>query len=198
MDRLTLEMKNTDGVLARFANQVGALGDGQARVAMSRAVNRAVDTTYTQVIRALVTQTSIKRAELLAQVGKSKSAQMGTGPIVGSIYATGSELPLSQFGPVQFSWGTRAKVWGKLQPEKGAFIFAGSWCNKGQPIAGGHVFVRTGKANPKSGRNNAIAELFGPSIPKEMVKDEVAETFLRVSREEVTKRLSHELSRLLA
>lgn len=205
MERLTLEMKDVDGLLGRFANQIGAVGEGQARIAMSRAINRAVDMSYTQVVRALVKQTSIPRALLVSQISKNKSAQLGTGPLVGSIYATGSELPLSKFRPVQFSWGVRAKVWGKVERFPHAFIFGGTFRNKAAPIAGNapeyHVFVRNGRTmqdrEGKKGRDNAFAELFGPSIPKEMVKDAAAETFLRVSREALIKRLSVELNHIL-
>jgi hypothetical protein len=49
-----------DQVLARYGNQLAALGEGQARTALSRALNHEGDKGRTQVKRALVTQTGIK------------------------------------------------------------------------------------------------------------------------------------------
>ena len=49
-----------DQVLARFGNALAALGEGQARIAMSRALNHEGDKGRTQVKRALVKQTWIK------------------------------------------------------------------------------------------------------------------------------------------
>ena len=49
-----------DQVLARYGNALAALGEGQARTAMSRALNHEGDRGRTQVKRALVRQTGIK------------------------------------------------------------------------------------------------------------------------------------------
>jgi hypothetical protein len=49
-----------DQVLARYGNQLTALGEGQARTAMSRALNHEGEKRRTQVKRSLVKQTGIK------------------------------------------------------------------------------------------------------------------------------------------
>jgi hypothetical protein len=46
-----------DQVLARYGNQLSALGEGQARTTLSRALNHEGDKGRTQVKRALVKQT---------------------------------------------------------------------------------------------------------------------------------------------
>lgn len=57
-----------DQVLARYGNQLAALGEGQARTAMSRALNHEGDKGRTQVKRALVKQTGIKYGAVVAAV----------------------------------------------------------------------------------------------------------------------------------
>jgi len=49
-----------DQVLARYGNALATLGEGQARTALSRALNHEGDKARTQVKRALVKQTGIK------------------------------------------------------------------------------------------------------------------------------------------
>ena len=49
-----------DQVLARYGNALAVLGEGQARTALSRALNHEGDKGRTQVKRALVKQTGIK------------------------------------------------------------------------------------------------------------------------------------------
>ena len=194
--RIGVQVQEMDGLLARFGNQIAALGEGKARVALARAVNRAGRTTATHVRRALVKQTGLKRSLVNAEVKSTGAAHKGAGPIEFVIYARGSEVPLREFGARQFKFGVRAKPWGTSQRFAGAFIFAGSW-KSGKSIAGGHVFHRTGGMSDKSGRRNAIEKMFGPSIPKEMVKGETERVFQEVSRREVEQRLRHELGRML-
>ena len=70
---------------------------------------------------------------------------------------TGRHLPLSFFGAKQFSYGVRAKIWGRAQTFRSAFVVK---------RYGGGVFKRTGKAR------FPIEQLWGPSVPKEMLRDE--------------------------
>jgi hypothetical protein len=199
-----IEMLQQGQVLKRFENQIAALGDTRARIAMSRAINRATRTTYTAVTRALQMQTSAPRAVIRREVGMTLSAQQGAGALQGVIWSHGKELPLSVFNPSQFSYGVRAKVWGRMQRFEHAFIFKGSW-RTGDPIAqgsgGAHVFIRNGRftGNKAKGenRNNGFAEMFGPSLPKEMVKDATLAAFHKVARQQLEARLQHELGRML-
>jgi hypothetical protein len=70
---------------------------------------------------------------------------------------TGRHLPLSFFGAKQFSYGVRAKIWGKAQSFRSAFVVK---------RYGGGVFKRTGKAR------FPIEQLWGPAVPVEMLRDE--------------------------
>lgn len=179
-----------DDVLHRFGNQIAAVGEGKATMALARAVNRVTKTVEGRVIRALVKQTSAPRAIVRAQIRTQLADPKGRGAIEGRVIATGRELSLSVFRPKQFSFGVRVKVWGKSQRYEHAFIYAGHW-RSGQAIAGSNVFKRTG-AEPKP-----IEKLYGPSIPREMVKDHVADVFQQTVADMLPRRVAHELGRLL-
>ena len=187
---IRVEVKSLDKVLDKFANQLAAVGAGKARVAMARAVNRAGDTTKTHVKRALVKQTSIKRATVDGAVKSRRAAQKGGGAVEYVIYASGSELPLIEFNPRQFSFGVRAKVWGRMQQFPSMFGAPGDNPNVISAL-GGHIFHRV------SSSRLPIEKTYGPSIPKEMVLDQTRETFETVSMRELEKRLRHELGRML-
>ena len=73
------------------------------------------------------------------------------------IVGTGRHLPLSIFGAKQFSYGVRARVWGRAQIYRSAFVV---------DRFGGNVFKRTSKAR------FPIEQLWGPAVPVEMLRDE--------------------------
>lgn len=187
---IQVRIEELDGVLDKFQNQLAAVGAGKARVAMARAVNYAGRKTAVQVKRALVKQTSIPRAIVNSAVKTKAAAHKGNSAIEFVIYARGSELPLRDFKPRQFAFGVRAKVWGRMQRFPSMFGAPG---DNPSVIAAlnGHIFHRTGASRLP------IEKAYGPSIPKEMVLAETKETFLRFSREELEKRLRHELGRML-
>jgi hypothetical protein len=103
------------------------------------------------------------------------------------IRARGDYLGLSHFNPRQFSYGVRAKPWGRSQRFGGAFVLGS---------ASNNVFVNTRTFSPKSGRYNAIKKLFGPSIPKELVKDEAKRAFEEGSPD-VLSEATRQLQRLI-
>ena len=59
------------------------------------------------------------------------------------------------------------------------------------PKLRGHVFIRT------SNKRLPIKKLYGPSIPKEMIKDQSAATFQAEAPAILDRRIEHELGRLL-
>lgn len=187
---IRVRIDEMDGVLRQFGNQLAALGAGEARKAMARAVNRAGRTTASRIKRTLARQTSIPRGIINATVKERAAAHKGGDAIEFVIYARGSELPLKIFSPRQFSFGVRAKVWGKMQRFPGMFGAPGDNPNVIAAL-GGNVFHRTGASRLP------IEKSYGPSIPKEMLIGDTADDFQRIAREETEKRLRHELSRLL-
>lgn len=85
---------------------------------------------------------------------------------------------MKDFAPTQLKKGVKAGPWAKRAVFKGTFIDVNG-------TAGGHVFKRNGKLNKKSGRKNAIEALWGPSVPREMVRGASEEAFHRVAEKEL-------------
>ena len=61
------------------------------------------------------------------------------------------------FSAKQFTYGVRSRIWGKSQGLRSAFVVK---------RFGGGVFKRTDKARAP------VEQLWGPSVPKEMLRDE--------------------------
>lgn len=171
-------IKDLDQTRIRYEAMVQQVGEGAAALAFSRALNHEGRKTFTAVKRELRKQTDIPPFMITASMAFRSSSQRNLRTIISG---SGKELPLRLFKPSQFSYGVRAKVWGKHQTYRSAFIVA---------KYGGNVFHRTSK------KRFPIQKMFGPSIPKEMVKDETLETFEQ-SGNAVMDRAMHELSRIL-
>lgn len=175
---MLLVIKDLDQTRVRFEAMIQRVGQGQAEVAFSRALNHEGRKGFTAVKRSLRKQTDIPPGMISAALKFQSSSRKNLRTI---IQGSGSELPLRFFNPKQFSYGVRAKVWGKHQTYRSNFIVTS---------LSGNVFHRT------SSKRLPIQRTFGPSIPKEMVKDASLETFEQ-SSSTVMERAMHELSRLL-
>lgn len=187
----------TDDVLARYGNMIGALGEGRAHKGLARAVNRVTKTVHSRTVREVAKQISLPAKRVREEIHTRQADPKGRTALEGVVYASGRPLPLSEFNPKQFSWGVRARVWGRMQRFPTTFIYAGHWKNRSAPIAGDNVFQNTQGFSERSQRNNALEKMFGPSIPEEMVRDKSREAFYRTVAEMLPARVSHELSRLL-
>ena len=163
-----------DDVRIRFEAACTRLGEGEARRAFSMALNKEGRKSLTQLRRSLAQQSSIPRGAINAAT-RFKSASRSTMSTVTS--GTGRHLPLSFFGTKQFSYGVRAKIWGRAQTFRSAFVVKRY----------GGVFKRTGKAR------FPIEQLWGPSVPKEMLRDEAYGAW-----QEQHPRILTESSRLIA
>jgi len=202
----SIHIRFADDELRKMENQIGALGEKKARVGLSRAVSRVTDMVYTATVRAIVKQSGIPRKVVLRAVHKSKPAQKGTGPIFGTVTASGYEIPLRDLGAKQLSYGVRAKVQGKWTRFPGTFIFAGTY-RSGQEIAAGHVFQRDGKKRlrqrqTKGGRNRKWVQPIarvpsGVYVADELIRDQSLAAFEAIVRTKLPERAMHELGRLL-
>ena len=143
-----------DDVRTRFEAACTRLGESEARRAFSMALNKEGRKSFTQLRRSLAQQSSIPRGAVNAAT-RFQSATRATMSTVTS--GTGRHLPLSFFGAKQFSYGVRAKIWGRAQTFRSAFVVR---------RYGGGVFKRTGKAR------FPIEQLWGPAVPVEMLRDE--------------------------
>lgn len=175
---MQIVIKELDKTRIKYEAMVQQLGERDAALAAARALNHEGRKALTAVRRTLVSQTSIPRKIVFAgttfQGAHLRKLQI-------AITARGSELPLRIFGAKQFKYGVRAKVWGRLQTYKSNFIVASEK---------GDVFHREGSARIPIGRT------FGPSIPKEMLKDQTVEAFNRKT-DDIAERVMHELRQIL-
>lgn len=177
-----------DGHL-RFSNGIEQLGSTETmhRKVYRRALNKVGDKAYTRVIRAVGKQMGLKRVQVLKYGGVGKVRANFTRQDY-QIVSRGEDVPLREFGAKQFSYGVRARPWGKATRFTGMFIMAGRW-SSGDPIAQGHVFQRvTSSSLP-------IEKQFGPNVPEEIVRNESADAFHAVA-DELPGRIAHEIAQV--
>lgn len=184
-----ITIKSNDHVLASFAKQLRAIGDGQARRVMARAVNRTTTSAKSRVIRAVAKQSSIPRPIVVGAVKHRTARVSGTGAIEGVIWAKGAPLSLKHFRPRQTKIGTTVIVYGKREIHAGAFM--GPRPGVIAPRLGGHVFEREGKDR------TPISLQTGPSVPEEMVRDLAEREFHNTVEDVLPRRLAHEIGRIL-
>ena len=142
-----------DDVRIRFGAACNRLGEGETRRIFSMALNKEGRKSFTSMRRALSVQSSIPRGAV-SQAMRFKGATRSA--LVTTTSGTGRHLPLSVFGARQFSYGVRAKVWGRAQTFRSAFVVT---------RFGNAVFKRTGKTR------FPIEQLWGPAVPTEMLRD---------------------------
>jgi hypothetical protein len=176
--------RSADRNAIKFEAMVQRVGQGDARKAFSRALNHEGKKAHTLVKRTLRQATSINIGHIGKAVSFHKAGQRTLKTVT---RGTGAAVPLRYFGARQFKYGVGARVWGRPQRFPHAFIV--------RSIAG-NVFKNTGEYSKKSRRNNAIQKLWGPSIPKEMLKPKVVDAF-KGSANNVAERAMHELNRIL-
>ncbi len=152
-------IRDLDKTRIHLEAAVARLGEQAATRAFNRALNREGDKIRTRVRRALRQQTGAK-ASLINR--ETRSIRSSFSNLTYTIKARGDYLGLSHFRPRQFGYGVRAKPWGRWQKFDGAFL-VGSLSN--------NAFVREGRARLP------IRKMFGPAIPKEMLKDATREAF---------------------
>lgn len=189
-----LTIKAGDHVLDRFANGLGALGEQRAKQVIARGLNRAGNPALTAVRRALVKRTSAPLALVKKQVYARKAwagDEGGAGKLQFEIVAFGRPIPLRDFKPVEFKFGVRAKVWGRFQRFDGAFMRGGLWPNRVGLNLGDKVFVR------ETNRRLPIKQVFGPSLPKELIKPEIVKVFT-ARADTLGDAIAHELDRELS
>lgn len=180
-----------DDLIARFGNQLGAVGSAKAHKALARAVNRVTNTVHGRVVRAIRKQSDIPTAIIRRSIGKrlaSPNAGHGGG-LEGVIWSKGPPLSLKHFRAKQFSWGVRAKHGGKWHRYPSAFM--GPRPGVIAPRLGGHVFART------TAKRTPIEMLFGPAVPEEMIRGESERVFRETVADMLPARVAHELSRML-
>ena len=166
-----------DQILARYGNQLAALGEGQARTALSRALNHEGDKGRTQVKRALVRQTGIKYGAVEKAMATIRATPV---TLIYALKARGDETNIAWFGGVQRRKGVSAAPWNKRRIFRHAFIV---------PRVG-RAFIRTSK------KRLPIRSLYGANLARELVKDSSAAAW-QSGVANIVGRVGHEIGRRL-
>ena len=171
-------IRDLDQTRVHFEAAIHRVGERDATRAFNRALNSEGNKVRTQVRRALRKQTGAK-ARLINR--ETRSIRSSFSNLTYTIEARGDYLGLSHFSPRQFSYGVRAKPWGRWQRFDSAFL-VGSLA--------GNAFVREGRDRLP------IRKMFGPAIPKEMVQDATRDAF-EAAQPDVLAEATRQIARLL-
>lgn len=167
------------GSLTNVLVPLDRLASGGATQAGCYAINHTVAKAETQVKRALVGQSGLKYGEVGKELQRL-SASPAT--MAAKIAARGGYHRLSEFGARQTSAGVTAAPWGVRRLFPHTFIVA--------RFSGG-VFVRKGRGR------FPLHQLWGPAIPKEMIKGASLSAWDRTIGTDLPARMAHEWARLM-
>lgn len=177
-----------DEYLARYGNQLGALGAGQAARLMSMALNSEGNKGRTRVRQALMAQTGIRSH----QIGKAmRTVKASAGRLQYTLEARAGETNISMFG-LKVQWrrvtaiSTRERM--KLQ-----WVSASPW-NQGRQFPGAFSIKRFGKRVFKrtSDERFPLKPVYGPNLAREIVKAQSRTAF-----DTIAPRVGVEIGRLL-
>ena len=175
---MQLIISASDQLLARYGNALAALGEGQARTALSRALNHEGDKGRTRVKRAVVKQTGIKYGAVDKAMATVRSTPT---TLTYTLKARGDETNIAWFGGAQRrKKGVSAAPWNKRR------IFARSFIVP----RFGRAFIRTSKSRLP------IRPLYGPNLVRELVKDSCAAAW-QSGGANIVARVAHEIGRML-
>ncbi len=138
-------------------NAMLALGRDKANHAWRRAINHTAAKSRTQVIRNVAKQAGVTQS-LIRKRRAIYLRRANYSDLQAFIIAEGSHMSLKDFKPTQMKAGVKASPWGNRRLFKSSFIV---------DKLGSHVFVRTSK------KRLPIEKMYGPAIPKEMMKPDV-------------------------
>lgn len=168
-----------DGNLASILAPLTRLEGGAALQAGCYAINHTVAKAKTQVVRALVQQTGLDNRAIAKEIRKFSASP---GSPAASLAADGPYHKLSDFLPRRAGDGVAASPWNVARVFPHTFFV---------PAYGGGVFKRRGASR------FPVTQLWGPAIPKEMIKDLSLSTWERVLAIELPPRMAHEWGRLM-
>ncbi|PTW53907.1 minor tail protein Z (GPZ) [Breoghania corrubedonensis] len=171
------------GVVRLAAAARNTLGSNKARAAFRRGINRTGDKTFTIVRRVVAKQVGLSQSKVTKKGGLQR-IRANYQALEYLIISRGGFISLKEFKARQVRRGVSAAPWGKRQVFKSAF---------GPRIGalGGHVFHRT------SADRFPIEKMWGPAVPKEIVKDESRKAFDETAARELPPKIEHEIRRLM-
>lgn len=184
---MAISLRITGDGLPRFEAAVEALGSkAKAESAYRMALNTSGRKLFTVVKRTVAKQMGATQARVV-KYGHMRRVPASGGKLVTSVESSGGYLPLSDFKPAQRRKGVSAAPWGTRRVFGGTFMIA---------RLGGNVFKRTGKFSTKSGRFNGIEKLWGPAVPKEMVRDASEDAYQQIARDVLPNEVERQIKRL--
>lgn len=175
-----LELQIDDKALREMRALMQQLADGKVQLAMARAVKRIGDQAYGRIVKVLSKQVGTTQKAIRKVV--IKSPPVPGRRIAYKIMAASPALSLKEFNPKAASGGVVAGPWGNRRVFPRAFI---------SDVKGGHVYARKGV------QRLPIRKLWGPSIAKELLKDQALAEFEKAVAE-LPARLRHELEAILS
>ena len=159
-----------------------AMGDARRVLrAIGDGLNEGGDKVRTQVQKALWKQTGVvKYTSVTKRMHTLRASQATGGGLRYQIIASGKGIPIKEFKVSAGKSGVVAFPWAVEHDFKRSFA-----------LSGARYKARVGAAR------FPIRSLFGPSLPKELVKEASAATFLREAEREVPAAILKRLARLL-
>jgi len=187
--------------LARLGNQIGAAGKG-APLALARAINHTGAKAKTQMVRALVPQTGLKRRTIVKALRENHAS---AGSLIYTIKSHGGNIRLKHFGARETRQGVSAAPWGKRDIWHHTFMKAGWWPKRvTKSNWNGQVFERVGSKTTTQhstkgyrGMDRFTVVRSGLFIPTEMVQGASAAAFNSMAASDLPARLEHELGRII-
>jgi hypothetical protein len=170
-EAISVKMKFTKELSCAFED-----ADAKAAKNIARMIDSVGNKTKTALKRATAKQAGVKYGSLGETI--TSRTILGHGGAIArgeyEIIARGVTLSLKEFTPRAEAGGISAAPWGRRRSFLHAFFGPG-----------GHVFVRdnrnqrTRRGPPPNYSGLPIHMMYGPAIPKEMVKDEAEQVFYR-------------------
>ncbi len=182
-----IRMHWTGDGITKIAAATRKLEGRTAYTALRRAVNHTGDRTFTAVKRAVANQAGVSQS-IAVDKGGIRKRRANASALEYLIISKGGYLPLRYFKPTQLSKGTKASPWGSRKLFEHAFM--GPRPGLLASRLKGNVFVRS------SDRRLPIRKLWGPAIPREIVRDETARQFEAVASTSLPSRVEHEITRM--
>lgn len=165
--------------IATFTAAAQNLSSDKMRSAARMALNDTGRKVNTQVKRELAGQTGLRGGVVQKSL---RNVPASNARLEYTIVGTGKHFGLTDFGARQTKAGVSAAPWGTRRIFKRTFFVK---------RLGNQVFVRKGQ--PRF----PIKKLFGPAIPREMVRGEVARVFEVTSRTFLLQEVRRQIGRLM-
>lgn len=178
---MVFTLKFTGDGLPKMEEAIKRLGsESKAKAAYRMALNDTNKAIHTRVKRVLSEQMGASQRDIVKH-GGIKMIRAINSRLEASIVAKGGYMPLSDFKSRQVKRGVSAAPWGTRRIFPKTFIVRS---------LGGNAFKRLGA------KRLPIEKLWGPAVPREMVRDQSAKAFEEVSARMLPTEVRRQIERL--